>query len=179
MNKYDAKELFVRLTAIQRIDAGPARETIKEWVQKHRASAYTALEELAAKETRLTFVTSTYAGKWASDSGKFDAYSPAEILLAVPYGTIDYMWLTEESLYVRLEVNDYYENVVMTIVPEDKEWHGEGVGPFWKAVVDEFVENNIEEFGGELQVMKDRVCLMFQFRKDIPDFVTPHPKGQN
>lgn len=53
MNKFDAKELYIRLTAIQRIDSGPARERIKEWVERHRAVVYKALEDLAAAPTRL------------------------------------------------------------------------------------------------------------------------------
>ena len=180
MNKFDAKELYIRLTAIQRIDSGPARERIKEWVERHRAVVYKALEDLATSPTRLVFVKSTYCGKYATNSGEasFDAYSPAELAMAVETGMVEYFWLTEEALYVRVSVNDYQNDIVERLVPADKEWRGEGVGPFWKAVVDEFVENNIEEFGGELQVMKDRVCLMFRFRKDIPDFITPHPKGQ-
>lgn len=179
MNKFDAKELYIRLTSIQRIDSGPAREKIKDWVQSHRDAAYQALEMIAAAEHRMTFVASTFCGRFAINSGanSFDAFSPVEISIPLENSTLDYMWLTEEALYVRVEVNDYYRSIVETIAPADREWRGEGVGPFWKAVVDEFVDNNIEEFGGELQVMKDRVCLMFRFRKDIPDFITPHPKG--
>ena len=180
MNKFNAKELYVRLTAIQRIDSGPARELIKEWVERHRQVVYKALEDMANAPSRMDFVQSTYCGKYvtAGDGSSFEAYSPTEMAFKVADGTVEYMWLTEEALYVRLAVSDYASTIVERIVPADSEWRGEGVGPFWEAVVDEFVENNIEEFGGELQVMKDRVCLMFCFRKDIPDFITPHPKGQ-